>query len=147
MNSRPFLATFDIPRTIAVARAAVGAGLMLAPSLTARLYMGEEARRPSVQFVNRVFGGRDVALAVVLFSTLAQGERTAVSKALWLGAACDLWDGTSAIIGRGQLPRAGRLLISVNALSWAGIGAAAAIGSRQDKGVSDKRDEPDGGSP
>jgi hypothetical protein len=82
--------------------------------------------------VNRVFGGRDVALAVVLFSALAQGERAAVSKALWLGAACDLWDVTSAIIGRGQLPRAGRLLISVNALSWAGIGAAAAVGSRQD---------------
>jgi Domain of unknown function (DUF4267) len=132
MNSRPLLDTFTIPRTIAITRAAVGAGLMLALSLTARLYMGDEARRPSVQFVNRVFGGRDVALAAVLFSALAQGERPAVSKALWLGAVCDLWDGTSAIIGRGQLPRAGRLLISVNALSWAGIGAAAAVGSRQD---------------
>lgn len=130
MNSRAVLATVDIPRTIAVTRAAVGVGLMLAPSLTARLYMGDEARRPSVRFVNRVFGGRDVALAVVLVSALAQGERAVVSKALWLGAACDLWDGTSAIIGRGQLPRAGRLLISVNALSWAGIGAAAAV-SRQ----------------
>lgn len=131
MNARPALDTFDIPRSIAAGRIAVGVGLMLAPALTASLYMGREARRPSVRFMSRIFGGRDVALGLALLSALDQGKQDSVSRALWLGVACDSWDAISAIRGRGQLPRVGRWLVAATAIAGAGLGAVAAAGPRE----------------
>jgi hypothetical protein len=110
---------------IAAGRIAFGAGLMVAPTASAFPYLGVEAKRPSVRFLNRIFGGRDLALGLVLLQALRAERPDDVSRALWLGAGCDAWDAVAAVRGR-DLPVWGRLMVGGLAATFAGLGAAAA---------------------
>jgi hypothetical protein len=99
---------------------------MAAPSAGAFAYLGTEARRPSVRFMSRIFGGRDLALGVVLLQALRDDRPEAVTGALLLGAGCDAWDVIAAVRGR-ELPIWGRLVVAALASTFAALGVAAAF--------------------
>ena len=114
-----------IPYLIAVGRIAFGSGLMVSPSAGSRLYLGVEAKRPSVRFMSRIFGVRDVALGVALLQALREDRPESVTSALLLGAGCDTWDAVAALRGR-DLPIWGRLAALLGT-SFAALGIAVAL--------------------
>lgn len=120
-----------IPYLIAVGRIAFGLGLMAAPSAGSMVYLGAEATRPSVRFMSRIFGVRDVALGVVLLQALREDRPESVTSALLLGAGCDTWDAVAALRGR-DLPVWGRLVVALFGSTFAALGAAAALAPSAD---------------
>jgi len=114
------------PYVIALGRIAYGLGLMTAPTLGARAFLGSEASRPSVRFMSRIFAVRDLALGLVLLRALHSERREDVSRALWLGAGCDAWDAASALRSDG-LKWWGKFMVGSMGLTFAGLGAAAAL--------------------
>jgi hypothetical protein len=117
-----------LPEVLATLRIGLGVSLMVVPSLAARPYLGSEAGRPAMRFVNRVFGVRDVALGMAVLNARRSGDGAALSRALWTSVACDAFDAAAALRGR-ELSPWGRLLVGVTALSAVGLGAAAAVSS------------------
>jgi hypothetical protein len=113
-----------IPRLIALGRISFGLGLMATPTAGARVFLGAEAKRPSVRFMSRIFGSRDLALGVVLLQALAAQRPEAVNRALLLGAGCDAWDAIAAVRGR-ELSIWGRLVVAVLGSTFAALGLVA----------------------
>jgi hypothetical protein len=120
-----------IPHVIALGRIAFGLGLMASPSASARAYLGAEAKRPSVRFVNRAFGGRDLALGIMLLQALRDERPEAVTRALLLGAGCDAWDAVAALRSR-ELPIWSRVVVATLGSTFAVLGASAALGPAVD---------------
>ncbi len=116
----------NVPSIIAGGRIAFGLTLMAAPALGARAYLGSEASRPSVRFMSRIFGGRDVAIGLVQLRALRDGRPEVASRALWLGAGCDALDALAAVRGR-DLPWWSRIVVGAMGSTWAVLGAAAAL--------------------
>jgi hypothetical protein len=109
-------------------RAAVGAGAWLAPRMSGRLFGLDVAGNPQAPYLGRLFGARDVALAVGLRGS--QGPE----RAQWLrvGMACDLADAVAGLLAsrRGELPKPATVLVTATALAAAGLGAAALRGEQ-----------------
>ncbi len=116
----------SISYQIALGRILFGVGLAAAPATVARAYLGAEARRPSMRYMNRIFGGRDVALGVVLLQALREGRRERVNRALLLGAGCDAWDAVAAVRSR-ELPIWSRVVVTLLGSTFAALGAVAAL--------------------
>lgn len=76
--------------------------------------------------MSRIFGGRDLALGVVLLQALRDDRPEAVTGALLLGAGCDTWDAIAAVRGR-ELPIWGRLVVAAVGSTLAALGVAAAF--------------------
>jgi hypothetical protein len=115
-----------IPQLIALARVGFGLGLMVTPALGASVFLGAEARRPSVRFMSRVFGSREMAVGLVLLRALREDQPEAVTRALVLGAGCDAWDAIAALRSR-QLPMWSRLVVATLGSTFAALGAQAAL--------------------
>jgi hypothetical protein len=115
-----------MPHVIALGRIAFGLGLMTAPTAGAAVYLGAEANRPSVRFMSRVFGGRDLALGIVLLQALQEDKPEAVNRALLLGAGCDAWDAVSALRSR-ELPIWSRLVVATLGSTFAAFAVSAAL--------------------
>lgn len=111
---------------IALGRIAFGLGLMATPAAGAAAYLGAEANRPSVRFMSRIFGGRDLALGIVLLQALREDRPEAVTRALLLGAGCDAWDAIAALRSR-ELPIWSRLVVGILGSTFAVLGASAAF--------------------
>jgi hypothetical protein len=116
----------NIAYQIALGRIVFGLGLATAPATVARAYLGSEAQRPSMRYMNRIFGGRDAALGVVLLQALREGRRERINRALLLGAGCDAWDAVAAVRSR-ELPMWSRLVVAIMGSTFAALGAAAAL--------------------
>ena len=99
---------------------------MAAPVAGAGPYLGAEAKRPSVRFMSRIFGSRDLALGVVLLQALRDDRPEAVTQALLLGAGCDAWDAIAALRSR-ELPIWSRLVVATLGSTFAALGASAAF--------------------
>ena len=111
---------------MAIGRIAFGLAMMAAPRFAGRIFLGDEVERPSIRFMSRIFGIRDLAVGAVLLHALQNdGDVTA---ALWLGVACDAWDAKTAFASRGALTGPGRWLVMAAGSSYAATGAAQAIG-------------------
>jgi hypothetical protein len=115
-----------IPRLIAFGRIAFGLSLMATPAAGAGPYLGAEAKRPSVRFMSRIFGSRDLALGFVLLQALREDRPEAVNRALLLGAGCDAWDAIAALRSR-ELPIWSRLVVATMGSTFAVLGATAAL--------------------
>jgi hypothetical protein len=104
-------------------RTAVGAGAWLAPRLSARLFGLDPAANPQAPYLGRLFGVRDVALA------LGTSSSSGSDRAQWLrlGVACDLADAVAGLLAgrRGELPKHATVLVTTTALVAAGLGIAA----------------------
>ena len=72
---------FKIPHLIALGRIMFGLGTMASPTAGSLAFLGAEAKRPSVRFMSRIFGVRDLALGVVLLQAL-RDERSEASPGL-----------------------------------------------------------------
>jgi hypothetical protein len=110
-------------QTLVGLRGAVGAGAWLAPRLSGRAFGLDPAANPQAPYLGRLFGVRDVALAVGL-SASSGPER---AQWLRLGIACDLADAVAGLLAgrRGELPKLATVLVTATALSAAALGASA----------------------
>lgn len=98
------------------ARFAVGAALLLTPTLAARPWIGADADRDGTRVVLRALGIRDLALGAGLIDALANDRP--VGPWLDAGTSADLVDAVaSAAVGRERSP-----LAILTALSGAGMG-------------------------
>jgi hypothetical protein len=77
-----------------------------------------------------MFGVRDMVLGAALLNARRAGRPDAVSRALWMGVACDAFDATAALRGR-ELSTWGRMLVGATGLTAAGLGVAAALSPRE----------------
>ncbi len=113
----------DPIRSLAAIRLAVGVGAYLTPGLASRLFGIPVQRNPQAPYLARLFGVRDVALAVGALQTTGAAQR----QWLQLGVACDLADALAAIAGgrRGYLGASTTVLGTGVALAAAGLGAQA----------------------
>jgi hypothetical protein len=96
---------------------------MLAPSVASVGYLGRSASHPTVKFLNRVFGGRDVALGV--WYLMSRGDPERERQALTAGIACDTWDAIAAARSGDGMPRWAKPMVLSTALGAAGAGIAA----------------------
>ena len=109
-------------------RGAVGGAAWLAPRMSARVFGLDPDGNPQAPYLGRLFGARDVALAVGLSSS------NGPERAQWLrlGIACDLADAVAGLLAgrRGELPKLATVLVTATALSAAALGAAALQGEQ-----------------
>jgi hypothetical protein len=106
-----------------IGRAALGGAFLVAPSL-ARIWIGEEARRPRMRPVIRSFGARDLVLGVGSYLALNDPESKGddVRRWLQLSAACDAADVAATVLGARRLPKAGAALAFAAAAGGAVVG-------------------------
>jgi hypothetical protein len=109
-------------------RGAVGAGAWLTPRISGRLFGLDPDGNPQAPYLARLFGVRDVALAVGLKSS-SDSER---AQWLRLGIACDLADAAAGFLAgrRGELPKLATVLVTATALSAAALGVVALQGEQ-----------------
>jgi hypothetical protein len=99
----------DAVRGLAWARVGLGVVALVAPSLPARPWIGEDARRSSATTLARALGARDIALG--LGTVLAQAHGAPVRGWLEGSALADAGDVVATLIGWGSRPRVGRMLV------------------------------------
>jgi hypothetical protein len=106
-------------------RGAIGAGAWLAPRLSGRVFGLDPVANPQAPYLARLFGVRDVALAVGL-----NGSDEQRSRWLRIGIACDLADAAAGVFAgrRGELPKRATVLVTATALGAAALGLAALQG-------------------
>jgi hypothetical protein len=111
----------------ALGRAALGAGLVLAPERLGRPWLGSAAGTPGGQAVLRGLGIRDLALGLLLLRSL--GDRDAAPA---IARACALSDGvdaTATVLARRAIPATGWGVVALAAGgAVAGLRLAGALG-------------------
>jgi len=104
-------------------RLAVGAGAWLAPNATAKLFGMDPDANPQASYLGRLFGVRDVALAIWVGSCTGDARRLG-----WkVGVGCDLADAAAGVLAArgGTLPLSSAVMATATALAAAGLGAGA----------------------
>ena len=111
-------------RNIAFLRIAIGVVSYLMPRLGGRLFGLDVANNPQAPYLARLFGVRDLVLAVGAL----QSSGAAQKQWLQMGMACDVADVGAALLGRrdGSLPLATTVLVGGTAAAAAALSAAAA---------------------
>jgi hypothetical protein len=100
----------DVARFTAACRIAIGAGLLAAPRLAARLWVGGHSRETSARLFARAVGARDVAIGAGTLLALAEGAPA--RRWLQAGLLADATDlGATLAAGR-ELPPAARALVA-----------------------------------
>jgi len=118
----------DVARLIAAGRIAIGAGLVLAPRLSTRPWIGEDAGRPGAKVLARAMGARDLVIGAIALHTL--GNAQVAPRWQKAGAAVDAVDLAATLAARRELPRGGVVLVVVMATCgvsgqlWAASGLA-----------------------
>ena len=107
----------------AVGRVAVGASLVIAPSLLGKMWVGEDGASTGTKLAFRTMGIRDLALGAGTLHALATGE-PARSWVL-LTAISDAVDATATIIAFRRIPLRASLPAILTASTAAAIGASA----------------------
>ncbi len=110
-------------KLLSATRTVIGVSAWAAPGVTGRLFGLDPAANPQMSYMARLFGVRDVALAVGTTQT------TGPSRRVWwqIGIACDLADAVAAYLGKrnGSLSTVTALAAGGTALVAAGLGVAA----------------------
>ena len=111
-------------RNIALLRIAIGVVSYLAPRLGGRLFGLDVASNPQAPYLARLFGVRDLVLAVGALQSSGASQK----QWLQLGMACDVADVGAAFLGKrdGTLPAGTALLVGGTAVAAAAMSAAAA---------------------
>lgn len=109
--------------TLSALRVAIGTGAWATPNLAGRVFGLDVGANPQAPYLARLFGVRDVALAIAATQSTGSSKRLA-----WqVGIACDLADAAAAWLGGrdGSLPKSTVVLAGGTALVAAGLGIAA----------------------
>jgi ethanolamine utilization microcompartment shell protein EutS len=109
--------------TLLSVRTAVGTASCLAPRTAGRAFGLDASANPQSPYLARLFGVRDLALAVGVLTAAPSARR----HWLTVGLACDLADVVSGIAGTkaGYLSRASGVLVTGAAISAVVLGAVA----------------------
>jgi hypothetical protein len=120
----------DSARAVAIGRIVFGAAFMLAPGLTGRVWIGEDANRPAVKILTTAIGARDLAAGLGVLMAMSRGKPARG----WLEgiALTDALDFTAALLGRERLPTAQRRIVLALAAGSAIQAATAATGVDDD---------------
>jgi hypothetical protein len=120
----------DSARAVAIGRIVFGAAFMLAPGLTGRVWIGEDANRPAVKILTTAIGARDLAAGIGVLMAMGRGKPARG----WLEgiALTDALDFTAALLGRERLPTAQRRIVLALAAGSAIQAATAATGVDDD---------------
>lgn len=111
----------QLGRGLGLLRCAIGISALLAPSIPARPWVGQdEADRTSVRLFARTLGGRDLALG--LGAMFAPKTGRGLSSWVTLGALADMGDFLATVAAFRKLPRWSRWLILVLTLGTALVG-------------------------
>jgi hypothetical protein len=110
-------------RNLAMLRLAVGVSSYLTPNLGGKLFGLDPAANPQAPYLARLFGIRDVALALGALQTAGESRR----QWLQLGVLCDAADVGAAVFGRrgGYLSAPTAILVGGVAAAATAMGAAA----------------------
>jgi hypothetical protein len=115
----------DVGRAYGASRVALGAGLLVAPRLLGRPWIGRPATLPPAQVALRALGARDLIMGLITLHTLDHPEvgprwqRTC--------AATDAVDALATLGARRSLPR-GATLVAALAAAGSATGLAVAGG-------------------
>ena len=91
-----------LARQLAVGRIVIGGGLVAAPALAARGWVGDVMDTPGARVLARGFGARDLAIGAGAFSALRSGQP--VVDWMLAGALCDFADLAATLGSRHALP-------------------------------------------
>jgi hypothetical protein len=112
----------DAARAYGAGRLALGAGLLVAPGLLGRPWLGVTASEPAGQVALRALGARDLIIGGIALHTVDHPEvgprwqRTC--------AAADAVDALATLVARRSLPPVGSALVA----ALATVGAATGVG-------------------
>jgi hypothetical protein len=107
-------------RALAVSRITIGAALVIAPGLAARVWVGDGAKQPAARLLARAVGVRDLALGVG--TMLALNHDAPVRGWLEAGTLSDTGDGLATLLGIRHLKKRGALFGIGSSLSSAAFG-------------------------
>jgi hypothetical protein len=100
----------EVARGYGAGRVALGAGLLVAPRLLGRPWLGRTATEPAGQVVLRALGARDLIIGAIALHTVdhpdvgPRWQRTC--------AAADAVDALATLVARRSLPAAGSALVA-----------------------------------
>ena len=97
-----------------------GAGMVLAPSLMLRGWVGDDANLPAVKLLGRTMGVRDAAIGVGTLLALREGK--GVKFWLQLGIAADAVDCAATLLAARRIPTRGAILVGSMAAAAAVTG-------------------------
>jgi hypothetical protein len=108
---------------------AVGAGMLLNPSLSTRTWIGRDADRVGARLLTRALGARDLMLGAGTMASLEAGD----GAERWLHAALvgDATDLLVTLAHRRELPRGGRNLVIAVAGTAVVLGVKALLPDRR----------------
>jgi hypothetical protein len=120
----------DVARAYGAGRVALGTGLLVAPGLLGRPWLGRTAAQPGGQVALRALGARDLIIGGIALHTVDHPEvgprwqRTC--------AAVDAVDAVATVLARRSLPPVGSALVAALATAGAatGVGVGRALGGR-----------------
>jgi hypothetical protein len=120
----------DVARAYGAGRLALGAGLLVAPGLLGRPWLGATASEPAGQVALRALGARDLIMGGIALHTVDHPEvgprwqRTC--------AAADAVDALATVVARRSLPPVGSALVAALATAGAatGVGVGRALAGR-----------------
>ena len=102
-----------VARAVNLGRVGLGIGLVLAPRLAGRGWLGDEAARPATGAVLRAHGSRDAVIGAIALHTL--GDDRVGPRWLRTAAICDGVDLWATLAARRALPPSGVAAISAMA--------------------------------
>jgi hypothetical protein len=110
-------------RNLAILRLAVGIISWLAPNFGGKLFGLDTAGNPQAPYLARLFGIRDVALAIGALQSSGDAQR----QWLRLGVVCDAADTLAAVAGRraGYLPVPTTVMVAAPAIAATAMGVNA----------------------
>ena len=111
-----------LARSQAVNRVVIGAGLVLAPRVFARPWVGRHASDPTSQVLARSLGIRDLAIGAAGLVALSRNESAWVRRAFAAMAVADAVD-FAAILG-GDVPASAKVIGGTMAAGSAAVAAA-----------------------
>ena len=97
---------------LAVGRIAVGLVSLVSPSLAAKLFLLDGAANPSLPYLSRMFGSREIALGGLTLVSSGEARRRLVQVGVAVDAA-DVLTGLSAAASGAVSKKAGALLAVV----------------------------------
>ncbi|MBI4260929.1 MAG: hypothetical protein HY658_10225 [Actinobacteria bacterium] len=114
----------EVARRLAYGRLGIGVGALGTPGLMGRIFFGaEEARRPVSRLLGRLFGIREIVLALASLQSLDRGDD--VEGLLRLGVAVDTTDLGAILVAARHVPKRGVVLGGGLAALFAVLGARA----------------------
>jgi hypothetical protein len=107
-------------RNLAMLRLAVGLISWLAPNLGGRLFGLDPAGNPQAAYLARLFGIRDIALAIGTLQSSGEARR----QWLQVGVLCDTADAAAAVLGHrgGYLTPASAVMVGGTAAAATALG-------------------------